>query len=180
MHSSFFVICKYCYCPTNFHFSLIFNPVLHCNIPVLPKCHRCDQCGRLFTLKSGLKVHQMIIHTHCDKSYGRGKCGKSSIKLSRFIHHKCSHREDPHCCDQCGRSFASKKGPKVHQRDHKGDFQCKECGCSFIYINNLHVHQRMHKAHQPFRCDQCGQCFTKSSKLKRHLRIHTSGVRGGV
>ncbi|XP_015234088.1 PREDICTED: gastrula zinc finger protein XlCGF57.1-like [Cyprinodon variegatus] len=134
----------------------------------------CDDCGKMFSIKSNFNRHKMI-HTGL-KPFCCDLCGHSfSLKGNLKAHMRVHTGQKPFCCDICGQRFSQKSNLNTHLIVHTGNkpFYCDHCGQSFSLKRNFNIHMRIHTGLKPYHCDLCGQRFRDKGDLNAHIRIHT-------
>ncbi|XP_073409133.1 gastrula zinc finger protein XlCGF66.1-like [Dendrobates tinctorius] len=140
----------------------------------IPKPFSCSECGKCFSKKCFLVMHE-IIHTG-EKPYSCIECGKYFKRKSHLVTHQRTHTgEKPYSCSECGRPFANKSSLIIHERTHSGErpYGCSECGKSFGTQSHLVRHQRGHTGEKPYLCSECGKRFTNQSNYAVHMKNHT-------
>ena len=78
-------------------------------------------------------------------------------------------------CNDCGKTFASRKSLTRHQQLHIGYrlFTCNVCRKTFTSRGNLTRHQQLHSGYKPFSCDVCGKAFVNKYYMAYHRLTHT-------
>ncbi|XP_047101317.1 zinc finger protein 724-like isoform X2 [Schistocerca piceifrons] len=155
-------------------FTLLGNLKKHNVIHTGEIPHECDVCGKSFTERGSLKRHELI-HTG-QRPHKCDVCGKSFTQSGSLKNHKLIHTgQRPHKCDVCGKSFTQSGNLKTQKLIHTGEtpHECDVCGKSFIERRSLKKQKLLHTGQRLHKCDVCGKSFTQSGSLKNHKLIHT-------
>ena len=74
-------------------------------------------------------------------------------------------------CDECGKSFKSKKGYNNHSHDKNRErVKCGECGADFAGPSSLYLHVRNIHGQIKYPCDQCDYKSSSKQGLERHVQ----------
>ncbi|XP_032997852.1 zinc finger protein OZF-like [Lacerta agilis] len=163
------------------------------------KPFQCPECGKSFTQKRNLTLHQrvhtggkscrclcfanqmdLVSHrgTHTvEKSFQGLEGGKGFIRRSHLDSCQRIHTgEKPFIkCPECGKGFAQRTNLLLHQSTHTGNkpFQCLDCGRCFAHPLHLDSHRRIHTGKKSFRCLECRKSFAHRKSLALHQSVHT-------
>ena len=74
-------------------------------------------------------------------------------------------------CDECGKSFKSKKGFSNHTHEKNRErLKCKECDADFAGPSSLYLHVRNIHGQVKYPCDRCDYKATSKQGLERHVQ----------
>ncbi|CAH1642045.1 unnamed protein product [Spodoptera littoralis] len=106
----------------------------------------CDECNRVFTMKSRLVQHKLRTHLK-QKTVACEICGFKVFNNDLLRRHMVRHNDTrPFECEYCKKTFQRKKTLEVHKRIHTNDrrYMCKECGRAFVQVTSWKLHMRVH------------------------------------
>ncbi|XP_070623262.1 zinc finger protein 239 [Erythrolamprus reginae] len=108
--------------------------------------HKCAMCGESFGQPLGLLRHQKQRHAG-ERAFVCAECGRGfSLKHNLIIHQRIHTGEKPFACSVCGKRFSLKQNLLTHQRVHGGaprrrPFACAACGKNFREERLLLAHR---------------------------------------
>ncbi|XP_026743959.1 gastrula zinc finger protein XlCGF57.1-like isoform X6 [Trichoplusia ni] len=106
----------------------------------------CDECDKVYTMKSKLVEHKLRTHLK-QKTVECEICGFKVFNNELLKRHMVRHDDSrPYSCEFCKKSFQRKKTLEVHTRIHTNDrrYACKECGRAFVQVTSWKLHMRVH------------------------------------
>ena len=139
---------------------------------------KCEKCNSTFTHKDRLRRHTKIKHEKSIKlkDYNCPICPFRSIyKVSLQKHKESTHEGKRFKCVECGLSFTSTNGLKihvsvVHRKERKYCPYCK----SLLYSKDFDDHvEKKHKYYE--KCNGCDYKSLSKRNLDRHMKLMHDG-----
>ena len=111
--------------------------------------HSCKVCGKFFSSKSKLIIHEMI-HTG-EKSYKCHVCEKTFSYMHVLAKHTC---EEPYDCVVCKKAFTTSSSLMEHKRLHTGEkpYESEICNKAFYSNSDWTKQTRVHTGEKPYSC----------------------------
>ncbi|XP_061722644.1 zinc finger protein 37-like [Cydia pomonella] len=74
-------------------------------------------------------------------------------------------------CNECDKSFHTKKKLYLHQRLHNKKIICPldACGKKFATKGDMQKHIRTHTGEKPYKCKMCNKSFAQRVSLRQHM-----------
>ncbi|XP_072400287.1 uncharacterized protein [Diabrotica undecimpunctata] len=164
------------YCPKGFSLqSMLHVHILAKHTKVKP--HNCEECGKTFVTKPGLKIHLKKHKTETKEDYPCVECGKVLHTRGGLTSHMNVHRLGRRfMCDVCGKTFTQKVNMQQHVKQHTGDKPhcCNKCGKTFAEKSHLVRHYSFHSEVRPFKCEVCQKMYKTERCLKVHSLVHAA------
>lgn len=126
-------------------------------------------------------MHQLTnhlkIHDENSFKYKCSVCSKEYINKSHWKEHMKLHDGLNFVqCDECGKSYNSRKSLNLHKNTKHVDerkFICQICGKAFMTKHHLKNHLITHDDKRDYKCRFCDATFKKNDVLKMHENVHT-------
>ena len=131
--------------------------------------YKCNDCGMTTCHKKSLHLHMAL---HQEPLHPCLLCTKEYFRKGEFVRHmSVTHGGARERCDECGKDFKSKEGPKQHRLTHRREFRyvCDICGNGFMYITNFDAHVNRHREDKPYTYKSCSYKTSSNSDLSRHV-----------
>nr|CAD7425937.1 unnamed protein product [Timema monikensis] len=166
------------------------------------KPYHCPDCYRCFRFEYELKAHSCrnvkpvsFVCNDCNHpiSFSNSVVGltQKSVSLPHCLN--CSHNvdtllnshtlfnddteEEHFICNDCGRSFHTKKYLSRHisyVHSNTKNYECPVCNKCFKTMKDLRNHFVFHTDIKPYKCNRCTSTFYQKAGLKRHSSVHMS------
>ncbi|XP_073966405.1 uncharacterized protein isoform X2 [Choristoneura fumiferana] len=148
------------------------------------KTHRaiftCNECGCVNRFRTYAQKHY---HMHQGTKYPCPHCPAVYDHQTSYCNHvRMQHPAALDACDQCGETFAGRRGLVMHKaRAHgtkykpNGNLKCTGCDVTFLNAEALQRHEELgagvpHAALWP--CAACGESCGSETALKKHAAEH--------
>ncbi|XP_076174966.1 uncharacterized protein LOC143150514 [Ptiloglossa arizonensis] len=139
----------------------------------------CPFCHQKYKRMSGLRAHQIRVHSSVDPKTIRDRNDES------YMTNSDPDEPKPHplwmktyVCQYCEKTYPQKSYLVAHKRIAHGiqkrepkTFQCNVCNKNFATESNLRSHASLHS--QSFLCSHCGKELANKYSLQLHTRKHT-------
>ncbi|XP_050415179.1 zinc finger protein 41 [Patella vulgata] len=132
----------------------------------------CEVCHKYFRNKLALEKHKLvhvgpgvrcpICNIKC--------CGDQVLKGHIERQH---NPENDFECGVCQRRYPNQDKLDMHLKTHRNKpHKCTICDKSYYDPKTLKEHIEMHGAKREYQCDVCSKMFINRSRLRRHIKIH--------
>ncbi|GAB0096616.1 zinc finger protein weckle [Sergentomyia squamirostris] len=139
--------------------------------------HPCPYCGKKFAEMRQVQTHIRVVHQG-DRPFICEQCGKSFATKRGLAEHRVTHSDEyPFHCPHCPKKFKSNPLLKRHVDTHNNTtYTCPHCGISLNTQRTLKMHMLVHSDVKKYKCQHCGNEYKRAKALKEHLILH-SGLR---
>ncbi|XP_047527192.1 zinc finger protein 510-like isoform X1 [Vanessa atalanta] len=150
------------------------NNKLRSKIQDQPHTLREDICPYCGKKTKAIRSH-MLQHT-AERKFSCNNCNRSFYTKKNLETHMKTHYMDPKFkCDLCIASFCFKGALARHMVAHTDvrEFTCKICEKTFKWKSGLHRHMLVHNFAKRFNCEMCKMSFATKYAFQHHYRVHT-------
>lgn len=146
----------------------------------------CEDCDKLFKLKSSVERHRRVIHSE-GTTFDCPECNARCPDKGTLARHMYTHTGlKPYECPVCHKEFTRRYHLIRHNYQTgcngatRPTYPCQVCGRIFNRKDNLREHLRAHagetKRKKKYKCDTCEKEFYGLSLLKIHMQLHTNEI----
>lgn len=130
----------------------------------------CEECGKAWATKGGLKEH-MSVHIE-ERAFHCSKCPKAFKNLQRLRIHEDIHTDTLYICTLCGLQLNTRRTLTMHMVVHSDvkNFKCEYCGKEYKRAKALKNHLIIHTGLRPYMCPFCDKTFANGSNCRTHKR----------
>ena len=137
---------------------------------------KCQNCDKLYKSQSSLVEHIEMVHSDKKPEYTCEQCGKVYARLRSLKYHQQEHinGKKMYKCAFCPKQYTSKQSAGDHEMKHRGEqVLCSQCGKSFASMKILRTHERIvHRNKKNYVCTICSKSYNDSYNLKCHIDSH--------
>ncbi|KAI5704952.1 hypothetical protein M8J75_010393 [Diaphorina citri] len=137
--------------------------------------YMCNKCKIFFDNLSSFQEHMQSTHS---KKFRCIACDFMTIKIRYFIDHLIQNRHDGTICSICHFQTSTNEELHKHILKHESHlprpFFCNDCDKTFPTKRSWSVHLPVHSNETQFLCAVCSKGFKWSQGLENHMSTHVN------